>query len=337
MRSPPDGKQSPTIYDIGQRAGVAPSTVSKVLGKRSSAYPIAPETRERILAAARELGYELDPALRGPKGRRTGIIGVIYGTDTPLSHGVYEPLADHLGRMAAAAGYRLEFYQARTWDEVREVLSGHSMDGCLMVPFHPEGLPDPRAPLLVPTVILNDYSRLPVPQVVTDDDHGIDLILEHLIGLGHRRIMYADIASRPRTHASEAVRRDAFATGMQRAELPVLSERGDPAEILDRAGLAGVTAIITYNNQLAVGLIPELRRRGIAVPFGMSLVCATDISLATLIDPGITAINVPMTEMAEVALRELQAMMHGAIRPGQRIIKVPQALTIRGSTAAPRA
>ena len=335
MRPPTEGDQSPTIYDVGQRAGVAPSTVSKVLGKRSSAYPIAPETRERILVAARELGYELDPAQRGPKGRRTGIVGVIYGTDTPLSHGVYEPLADHLGRMAAADGYRLEFYPARTWAEVRDVLNGHAMDGCLMVPFHPEGEPDPRAPVLVPTVILNDRSRLPVPQVVTDDDRGIDLLLEHLIGLGHKRILYGDILGRPRIHVSEAVRRDAFVAGIQRAGLPLFVDRGEPVELLDRAVAAGVTAIITYNNQLAVGLIPEFRRRGIAVPGGISLACATDIRMATLVDPGLTSINIPMVEMAEAALRELMGMMHGQTRPGPRVISVPQSLTIRGSTAPP--
>lgn len=332
----PDGpRRPPTIYDISAAAGVAASTVSKVLGTRANAYSISPDTRARILAAAKDLGYEVDPAQRQRRGRRTGVIGVIYGTAVPLNHPVYEPISDRLGATMAAEGYRMEFLPAASWAEVREHLATHAMDGVLLVPYLPVGEPEARAALNLPMVVFNDRCSLPIPQVIPDDALGVTLAVEHLVALGHERIVYADIADRPRRHGSEAVRLAAYRAAMARRKLTPLDLCDGPAAVLDRVRGAGGTAILTYNNQLALDLLPVLRQRGIRLPDDLSLVSGTDLRVGSLVEPGLTAVAVPMEAMADRACTELFALLKGQTMAAEHLIVIPPHLVVRGSSGPP--
>ncbi len=326
---PPAGRQ-PTIYDISRHADVAVSTVSKVLGRRSEAYPISSETRARVLRAAQELGYELDPVRRPRRGRRSGVIAVVYGTMAPPNHAVYEPLSERLGQLVADEGCRLELLSASTWDDLRHLLNRHPMDGCLLIPYLPPGDPDPRIPFTLPMVILNDRADLPVPHVWSDEGIGQELVVEHLFGLGHHRLLYADIDDRPRSHSSEVERLEAFHRALSRRNLELRWCRGDAATVIDRALAEDVTAIVTYNNQLAVHLVPELRRRGLRAPQDLSLVCGSDFKAAALV--GLTSVVVPMVAMAERACHELFDLIHGEVDPGRRELVLPPTLVVREST-----
>ena len=325
----------PTIYDISEAAGVAASTVSKVLGSRSAAYAISEATRARILTVAQELGYATDPSQRPRRKRRSGVIGVIYGTALPLNHPVYEPIADRLGAAMAAAGYRMQFLPAASWVEVREHLATYAMDGVLLVPYLPPGEPEAKEALNLPMVVFNDQCSLPIPQVVSDDARGVELAIDHLVALGHRRIVYGDIADRPRHHGSEIVRRDAYRAAMAAKGLEAADWCDQPAAVWERARSAGATALLTYNNQLALDLLPVLRQRGVRIPEDLSLVSGTDVRVGSLVEPGLTAVSVPMEAMADRACQELFALLQGQVSAGPRTIIIPPRLVVRGSSGAP--
>ena len=110
----------PSIHDIARHLGLAPSTVSKVLGPHAERYRIGIETRDRILKAAQELGYSPDLRNRARAMRRTGMIGVLYATPSPTTHVVFE----HFGTLAAEAlarhGCRPCYLPAANWAEVHE-------------------------------------------------------------------------------------------------------------------------------------------------------------------------------------------------------------------------
>lgn len=330
-----DPSRPPTIYDISAAAGVAASTVSKVLGLRASTYSISAETRDRILAVAKELGYMTDPSQRHRRGRRTGVIGVMYGTAVPLNTPVYESITDRLESTMATAGYRMQFFPAGTWTEMRDHLNTHAMDGVLLVPNLPPGEPEAREALNLPMVVLNDHCSLPIPQVVCDDTLGMTLAMEHLLGLGHQRIVFADINDRPREHGSENIRRNAYCAAMMKHGLTPDTMKGGAAAVLDHVLKVKGTAILTYNNQMALALLPLLRQRGLRLPDDLSLVSGTDLRVGSLVEPGLTAMVVPMGAMADRACAELFAIIQGQAPIEEPCIMIPPTMAIRGSSGPP--
>ena len=322
----------PSIHAIARHLGLAPSTVSKVLGPHAERYRIGTETRERILKAAEELGYRPDLRNRARAMRRTGMVGVLYATPSPTTHVVFE----HFGTLAAEAlarhGCRPCYLPAANWAEVRRCLAEHRVDGCILIPPLPAAATDDRPPESLPMVLVNALADLPVPQVITDDAQGVTLLVDHLVGLGHRRIAYADLPTRPFGHYSETARRQGYQEAMRRQGLEPGDYRGDADGLLGFLDSWGGTAAITYNHQLALDISQRIRRTAIPVPARFSFACASDTSYGVLLDPPWTAIEIPMAAMVDRAVGELMALIEGRTASDLRRIVVPQTLRIRGTT-----
>ena len=322
----------PSIADIARHLGIAPSTVSKVLGPHAERYRIADETRQRILACARDLGYAPDLRNRARAARRTGMVGVLYATASPTTHEVFERFGDHAAEHLRRHGYQPCYLPAGTWDEVRQRLAEHRVDGCLMLPPIPPRVADTRLPAAMPLVLVNALTDLPVPQVLTDDAQGVGLLVDHLAGLGHRRIAYADLPSRPFGHYSEAWRRRGYQEGVARLGLTRQEFLGTAEDLLGLLTESACTAAITYNYQLALALSHLVRRQGIPVPGRFSVACASDTAYGALIDPPWTAVTIPLERMVARAVEELVALMEGRTALGHREIVIPQSIAVRGST-----
>ena len=324
----------PDIHDISRLAGVSPATVSKILGPHADAYRISPATRERVIAAAKELGYVPNRIKSFQATRKSHVIGLLYAERFPLAHAVYEEISGDLAAILAEHGFKLAFYPVETWSDIAKTAARFPMDGCILAPPLPTGPIPPGAASGLPLVILNAASDYPAPQIRTDDAQGMRTLLGHLLTLGHHRIWYADL---PRTdrHYSETLRLDAYRAVLQEAGLPEFICIGTAAEVLAKVRSHHGTALVTYNNQLATKLIPELRQTGVAIPTDLSVATATDDKIAKLVDPAWTCLAIPMPQMVRQACAELVAIIQGLEEQALRVLTFPQRLIIRDSTGKP--
>lgn len=318
--------------DIARRLGVAQSTVSKVLGPHADRYRIGEDLRQRILTCAKELGYRPDLSKRARATRRTGMVGILFASPSPTTHAVFEGLGVHAADCLGRHGYRTCYLPAADWGEVRDRLAQHRVDGCLVLPHLPHAISDVRPPEAMPMVLLNTLADLAVPQVITDDVQGVGLLVDHLVGLGHRRIIYADVIVRPFSHYSESWRERGYHQALERHGLSAQVFRGTAEALVAHLEQEDFTAVITYDHHLALDLTREVRLRKWPIPGRFSFACASDISVGALVDPSWTAAKVPVGTMVARAVEELVAIMEGRKPIMHERIIIPQSMMVREST-----
>lgn len=340
------------LRDVARRAGVDPSTASRVL-RGDPTQQVRPETRERILSAARELAYRPNALARGLRTRRTDTIGLIIPSLDNLgfadvTHGIQAEAAA-AGRLvmvvdagaAAPPGGDPEGVAAAAYERL---IGDGRLDG-LIVAF--ATLDDRQVARLaaqgVPLVLVNRRTIGVHGSVVVDDARGIGLAVEHLAGLGHRRIGLVALDADTDT-ARRRVK--GYRTAMAAAGLPV-EERWSAADeptveggrrAADRL-LAGPrrnrpTGLVVASLMSAVGVLAALRDAGIRVPEQLSVVAFNDHPFADHTAPPLTTVRMPNRRMGEEAVRMLVAALQGA-PVGDVVVPEPPELVTRRSTAPP--
>lgn len=318
------------ITDVARRAGVSPSTVSYALsGKR----PISPETRRRVEAAARELGYRTHPGPTAPG--RSNVLAVA----APLRGGVDVPAMMRLTQsvVTAARGYDHDVLLL-THEEGLTRLKGSALVSALLVVDI--GLHDPRLPLLRslhhPCVLLG----LPA------DPHGLTCVdldyraageagVHHLAHLGHRTV--ALVGPPPEVYLRETASARRLVEGFTAAaDHHGLASSVHPAEpapaaahtLTDRLLRAhpAPTAVIIQNAPLLDPLLTAFRQRGLRIPEDLSVLAIGTDTPAT-----ITSIPVPSTELGTQAVHLLMRKTTGAPVPETTLL--PPRLTERASTS----
>ena len=311
-----------TMKDIAIATGVSRSTVSRILSDAPLAVPVAQETRARVLAVARDLGYRPNPLARALRGAPTMLLGAIVREITdPFFAGAIEAVST----AARVRGYNivlgLAHARAREAHELATVLEARQCDAILLLGDmgdQPQLLADLRD-THVPVIALWQGSGLDlIPGVQVDNDLGIRIAINHLVGLGHRRIAFIGGQPLGDIRERQAAYRDAMAGIL--GEVP-------PAYILQvantpEAGEAALntllavrpmpTAIVASTDVLAVGVLRGALLRGIRVPDELSVVGFDDIMMATVTVPGLTTIRMPIEAMAAEAV----ALAVGANEPG---------------------
>jgi len=327
-----------TIDDVAARSGVSTATVSRVL---SGSVPARPETRERVLAAARELDYRPSGVARALKRRETRTLGLLV---TDITNPFYPQIVRAVEAAAHARGYGIVLANggddaARELEHL-ELLVERRVDGIviassLMTRRHAERLHRTA----VPVVLVNDTvagSRLPT--VTTAHRRGARLATEHLIGLGHRRIGHIGA---PADQAASGQRRQGVRDALRSAGL------GEPLIAIGDGGVAGgalatealigsdITGIVAYNDLTAIGALRALRRAGIGVPEAISVVGFDDIDLAAWTDPPLTTIRQPTDALGRWAVEHLADLLAGqAVDVATAPVLLEAVLVVRGSTAA---
>lgn len=323
----------PTIYDVARHAGVSKSLVSLVL---RGSDRVSPARRDAVLAAIRELGYRPSQAATVLASRRTRAIEVVIDDYrnlwfVDLLHGLRSALSDQ--------GYRLSVTdRAGTVggsEEQPMPALATGIDGLVVAR-------DPGGDLLRgwhgPTVIAG-WRAGEVPgadRVANDDEQGSRLAVEHLLGLGHRRIGHLSGRGGAAEH-----RRSAFeaAVGAAGAHGGVALGSGETteadgylaaAELLDRR--PDMTAIYAANDSMALGALAALKERGRSVPGDVSLVGYDDSPLAQSRFIDLTSVDDRSREVGEAAGRALLARLDDPDRPAEHLLIEP-ALVVRGSTA----
>ena len=329
-----------TIRDVAKAAGVSVSTISKVMNNRDG---ISEATQQRVRAVINDLGYVSSVSARSLRARRTGVIGVLISDFEPYATEVLKGIAQAchgsaVELMAWSGGTRQDA-STRGWEQrLIARLAGTVLDAAILIA--PSMTSVPFDGFAMVAVDPHEGPGL-IPSVRADDRGGAGLAVDHLVGLGHRRIGFlggrADLAS---ARGREQGFREAMsAHGIAIHERLVV--RGDyslegasePARELLTAS-DPPTAIFAANDLSALRIIEVAREVGVDIPRDVSVVGFDDIPESLRSDPSLTTVAQPMIGIGRRAASDLFELMAGG-EPAERDTRLPTRLVVRDSTAAP--
>lgn len=292
-----------TVRDVAERAKVSVTTVSYVLNNRGS---IGEETRQRVLKAAKKLGYQQNRAAQAMKTGRSNILGLVFPN---IVNPFFASLAQSVLLEAQRKGYQVFLVDTEgSYDNEKRAVQNlmqQGVDGIVVFPVDDSddflsGAAD------VPVVVL-DRNVQGVDLVQAEYYAGGQLIADYLQKLGHERFGMLD---GPQIVASARARSKGFIDGLKkgtqlawRLEQPY--EMSLTQEALDKLD-PSITAIVCGNDLIAIATILALRSRGIAVPEQVSVVGFDDILFAGKISPTLTTIRMPAAEMGIEAVNLLK-------------------------------
>ena len=334
----PLSRRAPTMEDVAREAGVSRALVSLVMRERPN---VSDERRRRVLDAASRLGYRPNAMARSLASRRTKTVGVILDDlrnpfFAEIAGGV-EELASHVGyQLLLAAGGR----QARRERAALGALLEHRVSGIIMVSPRMGTSVIAAAAAEAPLVIVGRTLRgVDADSVLINEGHGTELVLDHLVGLGHERIAHVDGG----TGAGGPQRRSAYLRGM-RARRLARRALVIPGDFTEEAGVNAAaellrlpelpTAVFAANDLVAAGLLGGLDRAGVDVPRDVSIVGYDNIGIAHLAHVSLTTVHQPRTDMGRLALELLLDRIDN--RRANEVRLIEPSLVVRSTTAPPR-
>ncbi|GHH13976.1 LacI family DNA-binding transcriptional regulator [Streptomyces lanatus] len=332
----PDGRRA-TLADVAAQAGVSVALVSIVMRGAKGA---SPATRERVLEAARAIGYRPDSRARMLRSNRTHLLGVQFEIQEPF----HTDLVEHLYAAAESVGYQIALSAVAASRSERQAVESLLGDRCealiLLGPQAPAARLAELAALL-PVVSVARRLRPPVPGVHvirTADDEGARQAVDHLVSLGHRDIAHIDGGKAP----GAADRRRGYRTAMNRhgladriRVLPGGLTAQDGATAADALLAAGArpSAVLAFNDACATGALSTLFRSRVSVPEEISVVGFDDSRLARLPHVDLTTMAQDIARMAELAVTRVTERLEASDTPTGQDIVAPH-LVIRGTTTA---
>ena len=345
-------RRASRLVDIAEAVGVHTSTVSRVLNG-DPAQSVRPEVYEKIWRTARQQGYRPNALARALKRRRTGALAFVIPL---LRNPIWVRLQRGALQRASERGYVVMIMEepgeeAQPPSSYRYLVEESRADGLLLatslrIPAHAGG--GPTGPLAtVPHVYVNRRGPDRGNDVVMDEPAAVRLFVEHVAGLGHRRVALIDGPSAVDTvHRRElAARRICAARGVQLTVLHAdATEDGGWAateRMLRRgprdAGTLPTACAVGSLNQM-FGVRAALRAAGLAVPAGMSVVSLDEDECLAFLDVPVTSVAMPLAELGSAAVDALIARIDQEAGPGEAgdvMIREPMSLVLRESVAAP--
>ena len=319
-----------TLDDVARHAQVSRALVSIVMRDAKGA---SAATRERVFEAARELGYRPDLRARALAGQKSRLVGVVFG----VAGTFHFDLLEGLYAAAEKRGYDLLLSAlTRRRDEKRAVQSLHDFrfDGLVMLG------PAVARPVMagkLPLAVIGWHVEHPSVDVVrTSDDEGMDLTVAHLVGLGHTRIAHIDGGD----HLISDSRRAGYVRAMTAAGLSEhvqviaggetqLDGQHAAHTLLSAPSLP--TAVIAYNDDVAVAAMNTLLQSGARVPEDVSVVGWDDSVMAQLSHVDLTSVAQDPIRMAALALERVVARSLGQV-VGDRELVLSPVLQVRSSS-----
>lgn len=315
-----------TLTDVARRAGVSVATASRAFGEPDR---LAAATRDRVLRAASDLGYANPQAATA-----TRTIGVVV---PDVANPVYATLLKAIEGQAWHGRHRIVLFDADEdlRREREQIERARRLDGMLLCSPR---LPDEDVLGLVgetPYVIVNRLLD-GAPCVLMDTEHGPRQAVEHLVALGHRHIAYAagPLGSWADGRRSDTIARacERFGIRLTRLSHHAASIQGGRAAAAPAAA-SGATAVIAYNDLVALGLEAGMSELGRSCPDDISIVGIDDIDLAGAVTPGLTTVRMPIGRSGALAVDLLLQAMSGT--PPEEVAVLGSQLIVRASTAAP--
>ncbi|MGA8354476.1 MAG: LacI family DNA-binding transcriptional regulator [Solirubrobacteraceae bacterium] len=334
--------RAPTVIDVARVAGVGKTTVSAVVHGREH---VAPELRERVLAAIEELSYRPNISARNLKLRRTDVIGVAAGD---LLDPFNAEITAYMERQAAHHGLKILLTTSGMdhahLGAVRDLMS-HPVGAVLFigaaVPAGLAKLSDPR----VPFIFVTQRSKLG-PSITVDNLCGGELATSHLIELGHRRIVYLNVGYGPLSSQDYRARLAGYRRALKRSKASISEQvvRLAPSSTPEQRREALVemltsrkrpTAIFAATDQTALELMQLARELQLDVPEDVSIVGFDNIAFAAYSAVALTTIAQPIEELAYRAVDIAKTTLDGGT-PAPGMAALEPTLVVRRSTAPPR-
>ncbi|HEX3065753.1 MAG TPA: LacI family DNA-binding transcriptional regulator [Candidatus Polarisedimenticolia bacterium] len=311
-----------TLIDVARRAGVSKSTVSNVI---RGASLVAEPTRRRVEQAIADMGYHPNAIARALKARASSALGIVV---PDLANPFYAELAVSVERAASAIGFAVLTAHTecapKTEEEAGRAFLERRVDGVIIAGVSlgstlPGLLLDREVPVVLASFGEPKDKRLGV--IDHDDGAAMETIVDHLYGLGHRRVAF--VSQHLREYGGER-RRVGFMNALAKRGLTLI-------DIED-----GATAVVAHNDMLAIATIDRLERRGQRVPQDVSVVGYDDIPLAAHSRVRLTTVHSDAVEMGRRAVEMVVAAArdnrHVALREMQS-----NPLVVRSTTQRPPA
>lgn len=331
---------SSTLKNIADKTGFSVSTVSRVLHDNSKKYKISEETQEIIKKAAKETGYRVNALARGLRLQKTFEIGVIV---PDLSNPFFSTLIKSIASELRKRGYNFIVY-----DSDEDITSERSaiksllekqVDGLVIASVgqefsHIQKIQESHIPVVM---VDRCFDALNADSVSVDNVKGALLAVNHLIKEGHTRIAF--IQGLPGTYANET-RLQGYKTALEKSGIEI-----DESLIVgdDFRSLNGYletklllklpnppTAIFTAGDLIALGALEACRENKVTIPGDISLITFDDPVFASYLSPALSAIEQPISKMAEMAVAMLYRRMRNPNDERRKVLLEPK-LNIRSS------
>jgi DNA-binding LacI/PurR family transcriptional regulator len=321
-----------TIRDVAREAGVSISTVSRAL---ASPEQVAEATRLHVQATAQRMGYRVNNNARSLiTGRKRSFGLVVPDLENPF----FGSVCKGVPARARAAGYAV-FVADTDEDSTVEAEVVRSLtkqvDGVILC--SPRAADEEILELSgeTPLVLANRYLKS-IPSITFDNGGGMRAVLKHLVALGHRTIAYA---AGPERSWSNTERVEAFRDVASSDSSLELIELGNFAPFFsggvhagDLAIASGATAVVAYNDIMALGLIDRLRQRGLSAPFDMSVTGFDNVAVSTFVWPNLTTVDLPRVQMGRMSVDTLLDVLETGDLSTRPAIELPVELVVRQST-----
>lgn len=306
-----------TIYDIAKLAGVSPSAVSRAL---STPGRISKVTEAKIRAAAKTLNYQVNPHARALPTGKTRLIAL---TISDITNPVFFRLIRGAEKLAAEHGYILVVSESQESESLEEKSLERLMplvDGVILATTRLTNLQIEAANRQKPVVLIN-RSVAGVANVLPDIVPGIEAAVAKLVALGHTKVAYL---AGPKKSWMNSARQSAILAAANKSgldvaiigpNLPTLKAGGSALKTVLEAK---VSAVITYNDLMAIGLLQSAQETGLSVPGKLGII-GFDNSFGTdFTSPRLSTIGLPLEEMGAAAVGALLAATSGKVTPAMQ-------------------
>lgn len=301
-----------TINDVAEAAGVSRQTVSRALNDKGE---IDGSTKQRVLDAARELGYRPSRFARGLVRQDTTTIGLVI---PDLLNPFFTEVAAGALEAARARGWHVIVYDtADSIDEERGTLAVVVSQVDAVVGYFSLAEAELDAHLSgMPAVLIGREHQTPrFSSIRIDGSTGVREAVDHLVARGHRRIGMLDHAAR----AEASVRRGWFADAMSAHGLSADAvgnavqsvDGGTEALISLLAKHPDLTAVFTFNDIIAIGALRAARRLGRSVPKDLAVVGFDGLQLGTVVDPALTSVALDTRRVGALAIEQAGRLLAG--------------------------
>ena len=329
----------PTIKDIAREAGVSIATVSRTLNEEDGVGPV---TRDRILAISRSLHYFPNLQARSLVAKKPHALGIVIPrtSEYAFSNPYYAEILKGIEKRTRESGQYLVF--SFSGEESYARMVQHRLASGIIVLAN--RMDDPWVEeawrMKIPLVLIPGTPHNPsIPSIDVDNRDGAIQAVDHLAGLGHRRIAFLN---GPANSKYSSERLAGYRKGLKRNHLPFQKELVLESDFTQQGGYDGtkkflslrppITAILVINDFSAMGALWAAKEMDRTVPQDISIVGFGDVPLSSMTDPPLTTIREPFQEMGWEAARMLLKIVQGKrLSPRNQVL--PVALVVRKSTA----
>jgi DNA-binding LacI/PurR family transcriptional regulator len=324
------------LKDIAESLNVSVSTVSKAL---TGDVGVSEATKKAVFEVVEQIGYRL---------RKTNCRSVAFVIDKEyfnLSSQFYAHIISGVEEELVKHNYYFQFSSVdRDAFQLEKInLNFKDLAGVIMVNYFHDEFDLKLRQFDIPVVLIDYYiPTADIPTVLIDNTDGILKVCKHLSSLGHSRVAYiSGLNVETTTHERLNGFRMAqnlygfdIDEGLVILDCEPTQDNGYAATEKLLAKAPRPTAIVCYNDALAVGAMDAIRSAGLSIPQDISVTGFDNFDLGTIVKPPLTTVHVPLRDMGVLAVDRLMELIGGKISPIQKIL-VSTRLVVRDSTAKP--